>query len=171
MFIIQQNDDCCKARAEKGRCGRAKKAWGRLKADKYDDKMTHIRLEEDGRLEEMRRVERAICALRTGPGQNEMQLHAQVARALAEAGLEAEHEANLGGGRRIDFLCGGVGVEVKRGKPVRGALLRQLARYAQSDAIRGIVLVVERSAHLPATVGGKPVRVVSLNRQWGISLP
>lgn len=122
-------------------------------------------------MEEMLRVERAIRVLRTGPGQNEMQLHAQVARALEEAGLQAAHEVNLGGGRRIDFLCGSVGVEVKRGKPARSALLRQLTRYARSDAIQGIVLVVERSAHLPVTVGGKPICVVSLNRQWGISLP
>lgn len=121
--------------------------------------------------EEMRRIVEAVSVLRTAPWQSEAQLHEQIARALEAFGLSAQHEAKLGGGRRIDFLCGTVGIEVKCGKPERAALLRQLARYAQSEAISGIVLIVQRSAMMPRAVGGKPLRVVSLNRQWGISLP
>lgn len=119
----------------------------------------------------MQRVVDAVSVLRTAPWQSEAQLHEQIARALEASGLSAQHEAKLGGGRRIDFLCGAVGIEVKCGKPERAALLRQLARYAQSDAVGALVLVVQRSALLPRAIGGKPLRVVSLNRQWGISLP
>lgn len=71
--------------------------------------------------EEMRRIVEAVSVLRTAPWQSEAQLHEQIARALEVFGLSAQHEAKLGGGRRIDFLCGTVGIEVKCGKPERAA--------------------------------------------------
>ena len=122
-------------------------------------------------MNDIERVVEAVSVLRTTPWQSEAQLHQQVAAALEAAGLSACHEANLGLRRRIDFLCGTIGIEIKCGKPVRSTLLEQLGRYAQSDEIEGIVLIVQRSANLPMRIGGKPLRVVSLNRQWGISLP
>lgn len=122
-------------------------------------------------MKDIQRIVEAVSVLRTTPWQSEAQLHEQVAAALEAAGLPAFHEANLGMRRRIDFLCGKVGIEIKCGKPSRSALLGQLARYAQSDEIEGLVLVVQRGANLPLRVGGKPLRVVSLSKQWGISLP
>ena len=44
--------------------------------------------------------------------------------ALAAAGLEARHEVSLGSGCRIDFVCGGVGIEVKKGR-VAPAVMRR----------------------------------------------
>ena len=65
---------------------------------------------------------------------------------------------------RIDFLLGGVGIEVK----VDGStaqILRQLRRYASSPQIEHLVLVTNRARHrsLPAVIGGKPLRVVHIN--------
>ena len=37
-------------------------------------------------------------------------------------------------------------------------------------ASAGLILVTEKSLGLPREIGGKPVRVVCLNRLWGIAL-
>ena len=64
-----------------------------------------------------------------------------------------------------------MGIEVKKGRPVVSELTRQLRRYLESDALDGVVVVMQRAAPLPDAIGGKPVRVVSLNRLWGVALP
>ena len=74
----------------------------------------------------------ALCALRAPRTTNEYDLHRLVAEALDAAGLTVLHEAPLGPRRRIDFLCGSVGVEVKRGWPPFARVLRQLQAYAAS---------------------------------------
>jgi hypothetical protein len=120
----------------------------------------------------MQAVLGALCALRTAPAATEMELHAQVAAGLAQAGIASIHEARIGPRCRIDFLTeSGVGIEIKCGKPPRRVLVQQLSRYAACTQVRGLVVVVERSANLPPTLGGKPCRFVSLNRLWGIALP
>ncbi len=98
-------------------------------------------------------------------------MHARIAAGLQSAGIPCVHEAVLAPRCRIDFLVGDVGIEVKCGKPARRVLLHQLARYAASDRIRALIVVVERSANLPASVGGKPCQFLSMNRLWGIALP
>ncbi len=95
-------------------------------------------------------------------------LHPLVAEALAGAGIGHEREAHLGPQARVDFLTeGGVAVEVKRGRPGMASLLSQLGRYAGSDRVSAVVLVLERSVPLPDQLGGKPVRRISLNMLWG----
>lgn len=91
-----------------------------------------------------------------------------VADALAGAGIGHEMEVSLGPRARVDFLTGGgVAVEVKRGRPKMASLLSQLGRYAGSDRIAAVVLVLERSVPLPDQLDGKPIRCVSLNMLWG----
>ena len=113
----------------------------------------------------------ALSALRIPPGASEMEMHARIAVALEAAGIVCVHEAKLAPRCRIDFLAGGIGIEVKCGKPSRRALLRQLGRYAGCEGVRALILVVERSANMPAHVGGKPCHCLSMNRLWGIALP
>jgi len=117
-------------------------------------------------------LEAVLAALRTVRAQKvggEVEyLHPLVAAALDDASLPHQREAKLGPGSRVDFLTGGgVAVEVKRNRPRRGDLLRQLERYASHDAVAAIVLVLERSVALPDEICGKPVRVISLNMLWG----
>lgn len=63
------------------------------------------------------------------------------------------------GGDRIDFLVeDGIGIEVK----VAGGyneVMRQLARYAESDQVQAIVLATTRLqlTRMPDTLNGKPV--------------
>lgn len=112
----------------------------------------------------------ALQCLRAPIQQGEYDLHRLVMDTLAAQGIPALHEVPLGQRCRIDLMCGGVGIEIKRGKPARARLIEQLTRYARCEQITGLVLVAERSVDLPRQLCGKPVQVVCLNRLWGIAL-
>ena len=120
---------------------------------------------------EIARVAAALAAVRTPAQPEEYDIHAAVAAALSDAGLAYEHDFRLGPRRRIDFRVGRIGIEVKKGRPASAALAAQLRRYMASDALDGAIVVVQRATALPSTIGGKPVRLISLNRLWGVALP
>ena len=91
----------------------------------------------------------------------EASLQGAIALALGEAGIEFEREVELGPGSRIDFLAGGVGIEVK----VDGSLsdvTRALHRYAASEKVTALVLATTRFRHrgVPREVQGKQVAFV-----------
>ena len=113
----------------------------------------------------------ALSAVRMPAQPEEYDIHRAVADALTAAGLDYEHEYRLGPRRRIDFRVGRVGIEVKKGRPASSELAAQLRRYLASDALDGVVVVTQRVTALPATISGKPVHIVSLNRLWGVALP
>lgn len=115
-------------------------------------------------------LERALSSLRIPAVPGEYDLHALIAQALQEAGLPVRHEVRLAPRCRIDFVVDGVGIEVKKGKPVRAQLTRQVHRYLNGTELTGLLLVVERTALLPSQVAGKPVKVLGLNRLWGVAL-
>ncbi|MBR4711913.1 MAG: hypothetical protein IKP10_07745 [Clostridia bacterium] len=119
---------------------------------------------------ELNTVEAALRTLRLPLMLRETDVHAMVAEALARTGLPTEHEKKLGPRCRIDFLCGSVGVEVKRGPQQKGRVLEQLRRYAAGGDVKALVLVTERNLDLPPAVGGVPLRTVCLSRLWGIAL-
>ena len=120
---------------------------------------------------EIARVEAALASVRMPAQPEEYDIHAAVAEALKGAGLEYEHEYRLGPRCRIDFRVGRVGIEVKKGRPATSDLTRQLRRYLEYDALDGAVVVTQRVPALPPMICGKPVRLVSLNRLWGVALP
>lgn len=112
----------------------------------------------------------ALSALRVPLQQGEYDLHLLVMDALNAAGVSWEHEVKLAPRCRIDLMCGSIGIEIKRGATVRARLLEQLRRYAECDQTSALVVVAEKSIDLPHTILGKPVRLVCLNRLWGIAL-
>lgn len=120
---------------------------------------------------QIRAITDALSHIRVPILPDEYDIHAEIARALAAAGLTYTHEAPLAPRSRIDFLVGRIGVEVKKGRPTPRTLRAQLERYLQSERIDAAVVVVQRAAALPASICGKPVRLVSLNRLWGVALP
>ena len=67
----------------------------------------------------------ALSSVRVPAQPEEYDIHAAVARALTEAGLEFEHEYRLGPRRRIDFRVGRIGIEVKKGRPASAELTKQ----------------------------------------------
>lgn len=119
---------------------------------------------------EEERIITALRSLRVPVQQGEYDLHEQVRQVLEQQGITCIHEAPLAPRCRIDYLCGSVGIEIKKGKPVRAALIRQLSRYAACPQITALVAVIERTADLPREIGGKPLYSVCLNRLWGIAL-
>jgi len=119
----------------------------------------------------MDRIATALSTVRMPAQPEEYDIHAAVADALADAGLEYTHEYKLGPRCRIDFLVGRVGVEVKKGRPATADLTRQLRRYLESDALDGVIVVTQRVTALPTAIHDKPVRLISLNRLWGVALP
>ena len=119
----------------------------------------------------MDRIATALSTVRMPAQPEEYDIHAAVADALADAGLEYTHEYKLGPRCRIDFLVGRVGIEVKKGRPATADLTRQLRRYLESDALDGVIVVTQRVTALPTAIHDKPVRLISLNRLWGVALP
>lgn len=75
----------------------------------------------------------------------ERDLQDGIAEALERAGMKAEREAPLDGGRgRVDLLVGSVGVEVKIAGG-RSEVAGQVTRYLA--ALDGLVLVTGRATH------------------------
>lgn len=118
----------------------------------------------------MQHIIDAISTLRAPLQQGEYDLHRLVMDTLEAAGIPFAHEVKLGPRCRIDLLCGGVGIEIKRGLLDKTRLLNQLRRYAACEQIEALILVTEKTVALPHAIGGKPVRLVCLNRLWGIAL-
>ena len=112
----------------------------------------------------------ALSALRIGPQPEEYEIHDAVARALDAAGIPYVHECRLLPGRRIDFACGSVGLEVKKGRPDGRRLRAQLARYLEQTQLTAAIVVLQRPCRLPDRICDKPVYTVALNRLWGVAL-
>ena len=121
--------------------------------------------------EKIDRLTRALSSLRIPLIVNEYQLHEHIAAALRDGGFVIQHEARLAPRCRIDFLTDGIGVEVKRGKPQKAALLQQCARYLESEQLEALILVLDTSVSLPREIHGKPLITFGLNKLWGIALP
>ena len=119
----------------------------------------------------LKSVTAALGTLRVGAADSEERLHEQAAEAFARAGLEAAHEVRLAPRCRIDFMVGGVGVEIKKKRPQRAPLIAQLTRYASCSQVERLVVLAPRGVDLPKSIGGKPVTMMSLERLWGIMLP
>jgi hypothetical protein len=101
----------------------------------------------------------------------EMDIHRCVREALDARQIAYVHEAKLSPGCRIDYLAGGVGIEIKKGKPNKKRLLEQLTRYLGHDALESIIVVSWHSVPVPAQINGKRAERIVLSQLWGISLP
>ena len=79
---------------------------------------------------------------------------------IAELFPSAEREVRLSGTDRIDFLIGGIGIEVKMAGSLAG-VTRQLHRYAQSERVNALILVTTKHRHdmLPSYINGKRLEV------------
>jgi len=117
----------------------------------------------------LQQVLEALRTIRAPLATDEYDLHQLARQALAMHGVACDHEAVLGPRCRIDILCGRVGIEIKRGKPTRSVLARQLLRYAQTGKLDAIVVLCEQSVDLPDQLEGVTVSVLSLHKLWGIS--
>jgi hypothetical protein len=118
----------------------------------------------------MDEILQALSTLRVSVGQGEVDIHTLVKLCLEKHGFSPLHEVRLAPHKRIDFMCGDIGIEIKRGRPTAKALLPQLEKYLECEELSALIVIVERTANLPRSILGKPVRLLSLNKLWGISL-
>ena len=121
--------------------------------------------------EKIGRITRALSGLRIPLIVNEYQLHEHIAAALRDGGFVIQHEAKLAPRCRIDFLADGIGIEVKRGKPQKSALIKQCGRYLENEQLEALILVLDASVSLPRELHGKPLITFGLNKLWGVALP
>ena len=94
---------------------------------------------------------------------NEKELQAGIEQILSKAGLRFERECRLGEAGQIDFLVGGVGVEVK----IKGSLTAmtiQVHRYTRRDEVTSLLVATtkKRLLNLPSEMNGKPIVTVWL---------
>ena len=116
-------------------------------------------------------IENALRVLFVPATPGEYDLHALISCALEKAGLSYLHEAKIAERCRADFLVGNICIEVKKSKPDRNTLLKQVTRYLSSSEVHGMLVVTQRNVSLPNVIMKKPVRVLSLDKLWGVSLP
>lgn len=121
-------------------------------------------------MNEVQKILDALSTLRVPPQPEEYEIHNEIARALERAGIEYIHEYKLLPGRRIDFACGKIGIEVKKSRPVAARLREQLKRYLEETELEGIIVVMQKPCALPKTICNKPVYTIALNRLWGVAL-
>jgi hypothetical protein len=104
----------------------------------------------------------------------EQQMHDEVAAVLTAAGVPFEHEYRLAPRCRIDFLIGGgIGIEIKKGKPNSTEVNAQVARYARLGELSAIILLVERNAmgvRESWASHGIPAFYLGLSKLWGVAL-
>jgi len=112
----------------------------------------------------------ALASIRAPQTQDEYDLHGLTAEALQNAEIEFRHEAPLAPRCRIDFLCDSVGIEIKRGRPDRIPVEKQLRRYAETGKLSAVILLSEKTLpSLPGFIAGVPIYPVSLFKLWGIA--
>lgn len=121
--------------------------------------------------EQLSNVVQALQGIRINPIRDEFNLQSLIAQRLAQENIPFSREYKLAPRNRIDFLvAGGIGIEVKKGKPYRRQVIDQLARYTSFPEIKSVILVVERNLDLPKSINGKRCYSLGLNKLWGIAL-
>lgn len=93
----------------------------------------------------------------------EAELQTAIGEILKDHAIQYKREWRLNEKDRIDFLIGGLGIEVKI-TGSRSDLIRQLHRYAQSEQIDSLVLVTTLLRHrdLPTEINAKPITIIVL---------
>lgn len=119
---------------------------------------------------EVQAILAALSSIRISAQPEEYEIHQAVAQVLDSAGIAYIHEHRLLPGRRIDFACGSVGIEVKKSRPDAARLRSQLERYLSQTSLTAMIVVLQRPCRLPERICEKPVYVLALDRLWGVAL-
>lgn len=121
--------------------------------------------------ETIQHVLKILSCIRINLVVDEYRLQEMIADLLQKAQIEYKKEYRLGQRNRIDFLVNGtIGIEIKKGKPDKAQVVKQLERYTSFDEVKAVILVVERNVNIPDEVNGKKCILFGLNRLWGVAL-
>ena len=125
----------------------------------------------DIQMPSLNEIAAALKGLRIPPKAEEYEIHDAVAHELENAGLPYIHEFRIRPGCRIDFMCGRVGIEIKKSKPDKRSLAAQAARYLEDEALEALIVISPFSLSLPSRINRKPVLTIATNPLWGVALP
>ncbi len=105
---------------------------------------------------------------------DEYTLQREIQSLLDQNGIRYKKECPLAPRNRVDFLTeDGIAIEVKCGrqKPNLTRVLAQLQRYAESEQVDALLLLVERNlVGVPKQIAGKPCKVLGLHQLWGLAI-
>lgn len=97
-----------------------------------------------------------------------------MAEALKGAEIAYAREVKLGPRCRVDLAVEDgdllVGIEAKKGRPDAASTEAQVARYAATGKLSGVVMIAERAFDMPSEMSGIPCIALSLHSLFGIAL-
>jgi len=127
--------------------------------------MNTLQLFRDARLQPPASLVVHLLTTNRLPLSDEKVLQRSIADVLEAAALDFEREVRLGDGDIVDFMLGGLAIEVKI-KGARRAIYRQLERYCRHEAVTSIILATNVPMALPVEINGKPTAIAQLGRGW-----
>lgn len=119
------------------------------------------------------KIHRALREIRVSLVSTEYILQDIIKQQLDKHNIKYIKEYKLGTRKRVDFLIdGGIIIEVKKGskRPNLTNVLNQLKKYSTSDEVEYMIYVGEKYVSLPNEINGKKCNVITLNKNWGLSL-
>ena len=112
----------------------------------------------------------ALHTIRLNAIIEETDIHDAIIKEFQKKNICFQHEHKLGKGRRVDFFCNGVVIEVKKLRPQKDRLIKQINRYLEVSGVTAVIIVLQKSIDIKKTMQDKPVYIISLNRNWGIAI-
>lgn len=109
-------------------------------------------------------IKNLIYSLRPSFPISEGEIHSLLSSCLDKNKISYIHEARLDEKSRIDFLIGDIGVEIKKSRPNKAALMKQLNKYSLSDKISGLIMLSEQNIRLDESINSKPLISISLRK-------
>ena len=118
----------------------------------------------------IRTICEALSCIRIKRMMEEIDIQNEIELQFRKSHISYQREIKVAPRCRLDFLVGDIAVEIKKRRPARGKLVRQIERYASLPIIKGVVIVLEKNTSLPRTICDKPVKIFSLNMLWGVAI-
>lgn len=107
----------------------------------------------------------AFLERRRFPLRTEEECQRMIADQFRYAGVDCDREVRLSPEDIVDFMIGGVAIEVKlRGQ--RREIYRQCERYCEHPEVTALILATNASMGLPARIKDKPVFIANLGKAW-----
>jgi len=103
----------------------------------------------------------------------ESEIHDEIMKSLKFHNIDFIHEYRISPRKRFDFWIDGIVIEVKKRRPIEIDLRKQLDKYTREPSVKGMIVVMEKiggSLRLPNIMNGKPIIILSLYRNWGVSV-
>lgn len=97
---------------------------------------------------------------------NETRAQADVEQVFTRAGIVFQREVRLSDSDIVDFMIGGIAVELKLRGARKKSVYRQLCRYARHSSVDSLLLASNMSMGLPPQIEGKDAYFVKLGEAW-----